>query len=120
MGLDGMGWDGMGWDGMGCGGVGWDRVGQDGMGWGVPPADLVLDGGVLGVQLCGEVRVGDVGVVRGERVPRDAERAEPELRAVVRLAERVQHGAARLARHGLVCQHRQACAGKRGWGTLTA
>ena len=50
------------------------------------PAQRVLDRGVLGQQLRRQVRVADVLVVRGERVAREAEGADPQLAAHVDLA----------------------------------
>lgn len=83
-----------------------DDVEEDGrdLGW---PGEGVLDGGILGEELGGQVVGRNVLVVRRERVALEAERADPQLAAHVDLAVRVQDSAARrLARHGLV-QHRR-------------
>ena len=53
------------------------------MGW---AGEGVFDGGVFGQQLGGQVRVGDVPVVRRERVAAQTEGTDPELAADVDLA----------------------------------
>lgn len=70
----------------GGGGIG---VGGEGEG--------VLDGGVVGVELAGEVGVGDHGVVRREVVALEAEGADPDLGGEVDATEGVEDGGAGLA-----------------------
>lgn len=54
------------------------------------PGQRVLDRRVLCQQLCRQVCVGDVAVVRGELVAMQTERANPELSAGVNLANEQQ------------------------------
>ncbi len=58
--------------------------------------ELVLDGGVGRVQLEGNALGGDVFVVRGKAVPRQAEGADPDACPNVDLAEGIQYGTAGL------------------------
>jgi len=67
-------------------------------------SERVLDGGVLGEELGGEIVGGDVLVVRREGVALQAEGADPQLASDVDLAVGVEDTTARLARYGLV-QH---------------
>lgn len=57
----------------------------------------VLDGGVLRVELAGEVGLGDQGVVRREMVALVAEGADPDLGVEVDAREGVEDGGAGLA-----------------------
>ena len=64
--------------------------------------DRVVDGAVVGEQLRREVALGYRIVVRGELVPRVAERTHPKLPGEVHARKRIQHRTAAAARHGLV------------------
>lgn len=57
--------------------------------------DEVLDGGALCEELGGHVVLGDAGVVRGEVVAREAERADPDLGGEVDTGEGVEERRAR-------------------------
>lgn len=57
----------------------------------------VLDGGVLGVELAGEIGLGDERVVRREVIALVAEWADPDLGGEVDAGERVEDGGAGLA-----------------------
>lgn len=70
--------------------------------------ELVLDGGMRRVQLQGDALGGDVFVVRGKAVPRQAEGADPDACSNVDLAEGIQYGAAGLlAGDGLHLEERR-------------
>lgn len=60
----------------------------------------VFDGGVLVEELGGEVGFGDGGVVRGEVVALEAERADPDLGGEIGVAEGVEDGSAGAAAEG--------------------
>ena len=77
---------------------------------------LVLARGVLRDELGGEVGLADVlAVVRGEVIPREAERTNPKLGAEVHLAVRVEDGVARgrAAADGVVLEGLRGGAGRR-------
>ena len=77
---------------------------------------LVLARGVLRDELGGEVGLADVlAVVGGEVIPRQAERAHPQLGAEVHLAVRVEDGVARgrAAADGIVLEGLRRGAGRR-------
>lgn len=59
--------------------------------------DGVIHGGVLRVELAGEVRLGDHGVMRREMVSLVTERADPDLRGEVHARVRVEQSRACLA-----------------------
>lgn len=61
-----------------------------------------MDGGVLRIELAGEVGLGDHGVVRREVVALVAEGADPDLGREVYARERVEDGRAGLASEGRV------------------
>jgi hypothetical protein len=87
--------------------TGVDDVEEDGRDLG-GASEGVLDCGVLGEELGGEVVARDVLVVRREGVALEAEGADPELPPHVNLTVRVQNRAAGcFARHGLVQDGRE-------------
>lgn len=52
-------------------------------------SECILDSGILGQQLGGQIGVGDIFVVRREGVARETEGADPEFTADINLAVKV-------------------------------
>ena len=70
-----------------------------------------MDGGVLRVELGGDVGLGDGGVVVGEVVALEAEGADPDVGAEVDAAEGAEHGGAGLAPERRVGERRDVGVG---------